>query len=95
MRTPILLGANPKTAKTSAWVPVRYERWKLVAEGLIDTKLALRHQVPETGEETVIRNGLANGGLDIKEFNGICIVKIDVEEAGTENVISVFAEEIV
>ncbi len=94
MRTPILLGANPRIAKTSAWVPVRFDNWRLVAEGLVDSKLALRHQVPESGAETVIRNGLANGGLAIKEFHGSAIVKIEIEEKGTEKTISVFAEEV-
>ena len=89
MRTPILLGADPKTAKTSAWVPVRYDNWRLVAEGLVDTKLALRHQVPETGKETTF-NYTGNG-----EVFGPSIVKLEVEEPGTENAISVFAEEIV
>jgi hypothetical protein len=88
MRTPILLGANPKIAKTSAWVPVRFENWKLVAEGLIDTKLALRHQVPESGEETIF-NHIGNG-----EVFGPSIVRVEVISIGKEQAISVFAEEI-
>ncbi len=94
MRTPILLGANPRIAKASAWVPVRFDNWKLVAEGLVDSKLALRHQIPESGEETVIRNGLANGGFSIPKFHGPAIIKVEIEEKGTEKNISVFAEEV-
>ncbi len=88
MRTPILLGASPKTATTSAWVPVRYKNWRLVVEGLIDTELTLYHQVPETGEEHFIT--CIEGGT----FTGPLLVRMEIQKIGTENTISVFAEEI-
>jgi len=90
MRTPILLGANPKTAKTSAWVPVRFDNWKLVVEGRVDSTLALYCQVPESGDETVHS---INGNGEIKSI-GPSIVRAEMKERGSENAISVFAEEI-
>lgn len=90
MRTPILLGANPKTANTSAWVPVRFENWKVVVEGRVDSTLALYCQVPESGDETM---HTLNGNGELKHI-GPSIVRAEMKERGGENAISVFAEEI-
>jgi hypothetical protein len=90
MRTPILLGANPKIAKTSAWVPVRFDNWKLVVEGRVDSTLTLYCQVPESGDETI---HTINGNGEIKSI-GPSIVRAEMKERGTERIISVFAEEI-
>ncbi len=90
MRTPILLGANPKTANTSAWVPVRFDNWRLVVEGREDSKLTLYCQVPDSGDETI---HLVNGNGEIKSI-GPSIVRVEMKERGNENAISVFAEEI-
>lgn len=90
MRTPILLGANPKTAKTSAWVPVRFDNWRLVVEGRKDSVLALYCQVPESGDETI---HTINGNGELKHI-GPSIVRAEMKERGSENAISVFAEEI-
>jgi hypothetical protein len=94
MRTPILLGANPKTAKSSAWVPVRFDGWKLVVEGLIDTILTFYHQVPETGEETIHINVKPDCPTLRRLFSGPAIVKIEVQEKGQEDLISAFIEEV-
>lgn len=90
MRTPILLGANPKTAKSSAWVPVRFENWRLVVEGRVDSTLALYCQVPESGDETI---HTVNGNGELKSI-GPSIVRAEMKERGSENAISLFAEEI-
>lgn len=90
MRTPILLGANPKSAKSSAWVPVRYDNWELVVEGRQDSILALYCQVPDSGDETI---HTINGNGELKSI-GPSIVRVEMKERGTEKAISVFAEEI-
>lgn len=90
MRTPLLLGANPRIAKTSAWVPVRFDNWKVVVEGLIDTVLDLHHHDPEVSTEFV-KQGPVNGEV----IPGPCNVRVLIKKPGTERIISVFAEEIV
>ncbi len=77
---PLLLSASPRTAKESAWVPVRFDRWKVVVEGLDDTVLILHHD-----------SGIF-GVLDEEElFIGQRKVKIEIKEPGSERYISVFA----
>lgn len=78
--TPLLLSASPRTARESAWVPVRFDHWKVVVEGLDDTILILHHD-----------SGVF-GRLDEKEvFVGQRKVKIEIKEPGSEEYISVFA----
>lgn len=87
METPILLGANPKIANPIEWIPIRFDRWTVRVEGLVDSKLivALRSDWP-------IKEGIylpANG----KVYKGPCEVRVRFDERGTEKMITVFAVE--
>ena len=85
MSVPILLGANPKTAKPSVWIPIRFSKWAVRVEGLVDSQLvvALHSDWP-------IKEGIclpSNGEV----YKGPCQVKVEFMKRGTERTISVFA----
>lgn len=84
METPILLGANPKTANPS-WIPIRFDRWFVRAEGLVDSLLILRSNKMEDFPLTFTFNGTT--------FNGPCQVKIEFSRRGAEKAVSVFVVE--
>jgi len=85
MEIPILLGANPKTANPSTWIPIRFDRWQVRVEGLVDSKLTLYSNEPNKGPVNIRRNG--------EVLMGPCQVRVGFEYRGTEKVISVFAVE--
>ncbi len=84
MSVPILLGANPKTAKSSAWIPIRFNRWAVRVEGLVDSEITLHSNgsVPEKVELAKL-----NGQV----FDGPKQVRVEFMRRGTERTISVFA----
>ena len=41
MEIPILLGSRPKTANPVEWIPIRFDRWVVRVEGLVDSQLTL------------------------------------------------------
>lgn len=81
MDIPILLGANPKTANPGVLIPIRFEKWQVRVEGLIDSKLTLHSDL--SGAITL------NGGI----YSGPCKVIMRFDERGTEKSISAFAVE--
>ena len=84
MRIPILLGANPRIADPSVWVPIRFDSWLVKVEGLIDSKLTLHFNQPFA---EIIDLSKMNG----EAFHGPCQVRIQFDERGTEKAITVFA----
>lgn len=84
MEIPILLGACPKTANPVAWIPIRFDRWSVRVEGLVDSEIALHSNEPDF---TSIR--ILNGQV----FDGPIRVRVEFEKRGTESFISVFAVE--
>lgn len=83
MSVPILLAANPITAKPNVWVPIRFERWIVRVEGLVDSELTF---YPSNPTDPIL---LVNGSV----YKGPCQVRVEFENRGTEKAISVFAEE--
>ncbi|KKN23043.1 hypothetical protein LCGC14_0908860 [marine sediment metagenome] len=86
MEIPILLGASPKTANPVEWIPIRFDRWQVRVEGLIDSKLTLHSNKPTVEEVTL---SSINGAI----YQGPCRVRVEFNERGTEKAISVFAKE--
>ncbi len=84
METPILLGANPKIANPSTWIPVRFNRWTVRVEGLVDSHLTLCFNTPGFTDISA-----PNGQV----FNGPCLVRMEFDKRGTEKMITVFAME--
>ncbi len=87
MSVPILLGANPKTANPSAWIPIRFDRWAIVINSIVDSKLMLHFNSP-----TISPFDLSN--LNGKVFDGPTQVRIEFLERGSEKNISIFATEL-
>ncbi len=83
MEIPILLGANPKTANPVEWIPVRFDRWKVRTENLVDSELILCSNLPVPFREDIL-----NGRV-----YGPCQVRIEFKRRGMERVLSVFAVE--
>ncbi len=82
MSVPILLGANPKTANPSAWIPIRFNRWAVRVVGLTDSEITLCSNSPSFTDISV-----PNGQV----FDGPKQVRIEFMKRGTERTISVFA----
>lgn len=85
METPILLGANPKTANPNTWIPIRFSRWSTRVEGLVDSRLVLYER--KTKEKITLST--VNGAI----YQGPCQVRVEFKERGTEKFITVFAVE--
>ncbi len=86
MRIPILLGANPKTANPSAWIPVRFDSWLVKVEGLVDSRLVLHFNQPFAKIIDLTK-------MNREAFHGPCQVKVEFIERGIEKSITVFAVE--
>ena len=86
MEIPILLGASPKTANPSTWIPVRFERWFARVAGLEDSKLVLYSSNPDTKITLTL-------SLNGQVFYGPCLVRAEFVRRGTERAVSIFAEE--
>lgn len=93
MEIPILLGANPKTANPSVWVPVRFDRWQVRVEGLIDSELVLHPNFPTSAGEFTNGSLILTLSLNGEVFYGPCRVMTEFKKRGTEKNISVFAVE--
>lgn len=91
MEIPILLGACPKTANPVAWIPIRFDRWSVRVEGLVDSSLILHRYLQDTSNLPLSHIGIVK--LNGEIFNGSMRVRVEFEKRGTENFISVFAVE--
>lgn len=84
-RLPVLIGANPRTANTfGPQVPVGDGLWRVVMEGVADTRLRLHY-------DSTILKPVNLDGMKV-EFEGPIIVRTEIVHRGTENHISVFVE---
>ena len=89
MDIPILLGADPKTANPSAWIPIRFKSWEVRVEGLVDSEITLHSNLfTEDFVDYVILSDLNKA-----VFFGPCQVRTKIKKKGTENSISVFVKE--
>ena len=86
METPILLGANPKTANPNTWIPIRFDKWTVRVEGLVGSRLILHSNDP--AEKGIILSSI-NGAI----YMGPCQVRVEFKERGNEKAITVFAVE--
>ena len=86
METPILLGANPETSNPVEWIPIRFDRWTVRVEGLVDSELTLHSTC--IGKVNVILTASLNG-----KVYGPCLVRAEFVKRGTERTITVFAVE--
>ena len=86
MEIPILLGANPKTANPVEWFPIRFERWAVRVEGLVNSKLTLH-------SNGSIIEYIELAKLNGEVFDGPCQVRVEFMRRGTEKSISVFVKE--
>ena len=86
MEIPILLGANPEKANPNIWVPIRFDRWSVRVEGLVDSDLILYFNQPFA---EIINLSKMNG----EAFHGPCEVRVEFKNRGTERTITVFAVE--
>ena len=86
METPILLGANPKTAKPDIWIPIRFDRWRTKVMGLEDSGLVLYSSNPDTKVTLTL-------SLNGQVFYGPCLVRAEFVKRGTEKAVSIFAKE--
>ena len=84
METPILLGASPKTANLDVLVPIRFDRWSVKVEGLVDSEITLYLNKP-------IVQYVELAKLNGEVFDGPCQVRVEFMKRGTEKAISVFA----
>ncbi len=84
MEIPILLGASPKTANPVEWIPIRFDRWQVRVEGLVDSELILHSTLPSFTSISI-----PNGQV----FNKPCLVRVELAKRGTEKSISVFVKE--
>ena len=82
METPILLGANPETSRPDIWIPIRFNRWAVKVEGLVDSEITLC-----SNSSGFIDISVPNGQV----FNGPCQVRVEFMKRGTEKAISVLA----
>ena len=89
MEIPILLGANPKTADPNISIPVRFSRWHIRLEGLVDSELILRSDFEGFEDHIIKTNSKMNGAI----YPGPCQVRMQFDYRGTERAISVFAVE--
>ena len=88
MEIPILLGANPKIANPVEWIPVRFDKWTVRVEGLVDSRLILHSSWPGNGE-TLREDPVSELAL----WQGPCQVRVEFKERGNEKAITVFAVE--
>ncbi len=86
MEIPILLGANPRTANSSAWVPVRFDKWAIVMCDVVDSEFILH-----SDSSSIFPFNLLS--LNGKVFDGPCQVRVEFVRRGTEKAISVFVKE--
>lgn len=93
METPILLGANPKIANPIEWIPIRFDRWTVRVEGLVDSKLILRSNFPTDAGAFMDNSLILSLSLNGEVFYGPCRVKVEFMRRGTERTITVFAVE--
>ena len=91
MEIPILLGANPKIANPVEWIPIRFDRWTVRVEGLVDSSLILHLYRQDTTNLPLsyIDKSKLNGEI----FNGPIQVRVEFKERGTEKSITIFAVE--
>jgi hypothetical protein len=85
MEIPILLGASPKTANPVEWIPIRFDRWGVRVEGLVDSIITLHSNTPF--------NYIDISKLDGEVLNGPVLVRAKFVKRGTEANISIFAKE--
>ena len=83
MEIPILLGASPKIANPSVLVPIRFDRWRVRTENLVDSELVLCSDL-----QSPFREDILNGRI-----YGPCQVRIEFKKRGMEKAVSVYAEE--
>ena len=86
MEIPILLGANPQMSNPNTWIPVRFDKWTVRVEGLVDSRLILHSNDP--AEKGIILSSI-NGAI----YMGPCQVRVEFMERGTEKAITIFAVE--
>ncbi|KKL27583.1 hypothetical protein LCGC14_2383710 [marine sediment metagenome] len=88
MEIPILLGSRPSIANPGIWVPIRFDRWFVRVEGLVDSKLTLHSNGPVKNKVKIILPTM-NGAT----YNGPCQVRVEFVERGSEKNVSVFVVE--
>ena len=88
MEVPILLGANPKTSNPSMWIPIRFGRWQIRMEGLINSEITLHCNGPFKNKVSTTLPKM-NGAV----YMGPCQVRAEFVKRGTERAVSIFAEE--
>jgi hypothetical protein len=84
MRLPLLFGADPKVARFGPKVLLGDGQWRIVTEGVTNSRLGLSHNPPGLG--------VINGNNLL--IDGPREVFVQVIEGGTEEHISVFAERV-
>ena len=88
MEIPILLGANPKIADPSVWIPIRFDCWTVRVEGLVDSEITLHANGPFKNSVKIM-SFTTNGAI----YRGPCQVRVEFRERGTEKAITIFAVE--
>jgi len=88
LEIPILLGSRPSIANPGIWVPIRFDRWFVRVEGLVDSKLTLHSNGPVKNKVKIILPTM-NGAI----YMGPCQVRVEFKERGTERNVSVFVVE--
>ncbi len=84
MEIPIMLAASPITVHfPGTWIPIRFDRWSVRVEGLVDSHLTLCFN--GSGIGVSIPNG--------QVFNRPNQVRVEFFKRGTEKAITVFAVE--
>jgi len=86
MKIPILLGANPEISNPIEWIPIRFDRWTVRVEGLVDSEITLHFNQPFA---KIIDLSKMNG----EAFHGPIQVRVEFRNRGTERTITVFAME--
>ena len=88
MEIPILLGARPISANPDVWIPIRFGRWFVRVEGLVDSEIALHSNGPFKNKVSITLPTM-NGAV----YMGPCQVRVEFVKRGTERAVSIFAEE--
>lgn len=89
MEIPILLSANPRHASETTFIPIRFAKWGIRAEGLEDSVLGL---LCEYHTNSSIKQRTSPLSVS-KIYEGSCRIKVTVMKPGTEESISLFAFE--
>lgn len=94
MRQSLLVGAIPRTAARGPKVRLQRGKWKLGCEGLIDSKLSLTISFPPHHPRSEDSYKFAATRDKEFELEGFALVHVEIEEKGTEQHISIFAEKV-